>query len=218
MSETTLTTGETAEILALLAEIYPDAHCELNFRTPFELLVATMLSAQTTDRKVNAVTANLFERCQSPEGCLNLGLTALEEQIKSLGLFHNKAKHILATCRRLQEDYDSKVPQDIATLMTLPGIGQKTANVIVSNAFGIPAIAVDTHVFRVANRVGLAHSTKVLQVEQSLRKLVPRNQWSKAHHLLIWHGRRLCTARKPRCSDCPLKPYCRHYRTLTASA
>lgn len=216
MSETVISPKEAAEILAILAEIYPDAHCELNFRTPFELLVATMLSAQTTDRKVNAVTANLFQRCQSPEDCLSLGLAALEEQIKSLGLFRNKAKNILSTCHRLREDYDGKVPQDIATLMTFPGIGQKTANVIASNAFGIPAIAVDTHVFRVANRIGLAHSTKVHQVEQSLQQLIPQNQWSKAHHLLIWHGRRICTARKPRCPECPLKLHCRQYQALTA--
>ncbi len=217
MSEILVNPSEAAEILAELSTLYPDAHCELNFRTPFELLVATMLSAQTTDQKVNTVTENLFRRCSSPENCLSLGITDLEEAIKSLGLFRNKAKNILATCRVLQDEYGSTVPQDIETLMSLPGVGRKTANVVASNAFGIPAIAVDTHVFRVANRIGLAHSSKVHEVEGSLQTLIARNEWSQAHHLLIWHGRRLCKARKPACPECPLKPHCHYFKTLSSS-
>lgn len=207
----------TAEILSKLAEIYPDAHCELNFQTPFELLVATILSAQTTDRKVNVVTEKLFSHCRSPQDCVNLGLAGLEEQIKSLGLFHNKAKNILATCRVLIDEYGGTVPHNIEILMTLPGVGRKTANVVASNAFSIPAIAVDTHVFRVANRIGLANSTNVYEVEKVLQRLIPQEQWSEAHHLLIWHGRRLCKALRPLCAECPLKPFCHYYKALSSS-
>jgi len=217
MSEEFITQAEALQILTELATLYPNAHCELNFRTPFELLVATILSAQTTDQKVNKVTESLFQLCKSPQDCLDLGLVSLKDQIKCLGLYHTKAKNILATCQLLVDEFDGAVPQDIETLMTLPGVGRKTANVVVSNAFGIPAIAVDTHVFRVANRIGLAHSAKVNEVENSLQLIIPREHWSTAHHLLIWHGRRVCKAQKPRCFECPLQPFCRHYRNLASS-
>jgi len=198
------------EILETLHRLYPDAHCELNYRTPFELLIATILSAQCTDKRVNEITAPLFERYNKPEHYLHLSQEEMEEHIKGLGLYKNKSRNILETCRILYEKYNGEVPRTHEELEALPGVGRKTANVVLSNAFGIPAIAVDTHVFRVANRLGLAESDSVDEVERQLMKRIPREKWSDAHHWLIWHGRRVCTARNPRCSECPLQPMCRY--------
>lgn len=200
----------TEQILATLEQMYPDAHCELNYRTPFELLIATILSAQCTDKRVNEVTAPLFTKYKKPEDYLHLTQQEMEAQIKGLGLYKNKSKNILETCRILYERYNGEVPRTRAELEALPGVGRKTANVVLSNAFGIPAIAVDTHVFRVANRLGLANSERVDETEQQLMRRIPKEKWSQAHHWLIWHGRRVCSARNPKCADCPLQPVCRY--------
>ncbi len=196
-------------ILDRLQETYPNAHCELHFTTPFELLVATILSAQTTDQKVNEVTKDLFPEYGTPERLLTLSEEELSEKIKTIGLYKNKSRNLLRTARIILERHGGEVPRTMEELLLLPGVGRKTANVVLSNAFGVPAIAVDTHVFRVSNRIGLANSEDVLETEKQLMDLIPRSEWSFAHHLLIWHGRRICHARAPRCMECPIFPYCR---------
>lgn len=198
-------------IFEALQRAFPDARCELEFRTPFELLIATILSAQCTDERVNQVTACLFAEANTPEAILALGQTKLETRIRSLGLYHNKAKNILAACRVLAEDFAGQVPDKIDLLKKLPGVGRKTANVVVSNAFGIPALAVDTHVFRVAHRLGLAQGDTDRKVEEELTRIFPRGRWSLIHHLLIFHGRRICVARKPNCEECPVKLVCKMF-------
>lgn len=209
--------ADVSAILEQLNRTYPDAHCELNFTTPFELLLATMLSAQATDQRVNRVTGKLFAEYHTSGEFLRLSQTQLETRIKEIGLFRTKAKNILAVCRVLLEQFGGDVPQTFAELTALPGVGRKTANVVLSNAFGLPALAVDTHVFRVANRIGLAHSGRVEEVEQQLKETIPREQWGNAHHLLIWHGRRCCSARKPACADCSIQTYCQYGRKSLAT-
>ena len=199
------------EVLQVLQEYYGEEKCGLNFRTPFELLIATMLSAQCTDVRVNLVTAELFKEYNTPEKLLTLNQGELREKIKTCGLANTKAKNILITCHMLLEEYGGEVPRTLEELTGLAGVGRKTANVVMSNAFDIPAIAVDTHVFRVSKRIGLAKGTNVLQVEKELMKNLPREYWSRAHHWIIWHGRRVCTARNPKCEACPLKALCDSY-------
>lgn len=196
------------KILEILHSLYPDAHCELNFTTPFQLLIATILSAQCTDIKVNQVTETLFTKYPTVYDYLDLSQEQLENEIRSIGLYKSKSKNILATCHILVSKYSGEVPQTREELESLPGVGRKTANVVLSNAFGIPAIAVDTHVFRVSNRLRLAKSEQVLDTEEQLMKRIPKKLWSDAHHWLIWHGRRVCQARSPKCSICELLPYC----------
>ena len=191
-----------------LEKRFPDAHCELNFTTPFELLTATVLSAQCTDERVNIVTAELFRRAHTPEQIMALGLNDLEKIIRPLGLYHNKAKNLYHAAEILVKDYAGEVPEDINVLRQLPGVGRKTTNVVASNAFGIPALAVDTHVFRVAHRLGLARGNTPEKVEEELMAVFPREQWSRVHHLLIFLGRRICMARKPNCAECPLRSVC----------
>lgn len=199
----------TRKIMDTLAAMYPDAHCELNFRNPFELLIATILSAQSTDRQVNKVTERLFKKYPTPQDFLSLSEEELAEEIRGLGLYRNKSKNILQTCRILVEQYQGEVPADREALEKLPGVGRKTANVVLSNAFGVPALAVDTHVHRVSNRLGLADSRTPLETEKQLTRRIPRKEWSIAHHRLIWHGRRICSARNPKCGICDLSSYCR---------
>jgi endonuclease-3 len=196
------------KILAILAEMYPDARCELEFSSPFQLLIATILSAQSTDVQVNKVTKGLFARYPTAEAMMKLSEQELAEEIKMLGLFRNKSKNIAQTCRILVEKYDGQVPEDREALEALPGVGRKTASVVLSNAFGIPALAVDTHVQRVSNRLKLVNSKTPLETERQLTKKVPKSKWLDTHHQLIWHGRRLCTARNPKCSRCDLFSYC----------
>ncbi|CAA7601068.1 DNA-(apurinic or apyrimidinic site) lyase [Acididesulfobacillus acetoxydans] len=203
--------SEVAVILELLSQAYPQAHCELNFTTPFELLVATVLSAQSTDQRVNKVTARLFAQHRTPAEFLRLSQADLEAEIQEIGLFRSKAKNILAACRALREEFGGAVPRTLPELMSLPGVGRKTAKVVLSNAFGIPALAVDTHVFRVANRLGLAQSTRVEETERQLEAVIPREQWIQTHHRLIWHGRRRCGARKPACEGCTLQAHCEYF-------
>lgn len=199
-------------ILKILAEKYPDPRPALNFNSPFQLLIATMLSAQSTDKQVNKITNRLFADYPDLTCFLSLKQTELEEYIKSCGLYKNKAKNILASCKILQESYHGQVPASLDELIKLPGVGRKTANVVLAFAFGQNAIPVDTHVFRVANRLGLAQSDSVLGTEKDLEKNIPEKIWSLAHHWLIFHGREICKARKPECDICQLQKYCNWYQ------
>ena len=194
--------------LEILEETYRGAKPELHFSNPFELLIAVILSAQCTDKRVNITTARLFKKAATPAAIVALGISGLEEEIKDCGLFRNKAKNIMATCRMLVEEFGGEVPSDYDTLLKLPGVGRKTANVVTSVAFGRPAIAVDTHVFRIANRLKLAVGETPLAVEKGLMKAIPREKWSAAHHWLIYHGRRVCKANHPLCGECPLADVC----------
>ncbi|MGI6193560.1 MAG: endonuclease III [Christensenellales bacterium] len=196
------------EILRRLEECYPDARPALEYSTPFELLIAVMLSAQCTDVRVNMVTRELFKLYNTPEQFAKLEQEELLPMIKSCGLGPSKSKNIIATAKELVEKYGGEVPKDIETLQSLPGVGRKTANVVASVAFGVPAIAVDTHVFRVSNRTGLASAKDVTNTEKQLMEVIPREKWALAHHWLIWHGRKVCTARNPSCDTCALKDVC----------
>lgn len=206
--------NKTKIILDELRKLYPDARCGLDYRTPFELLIATILSAQCTDKRVNLITPALFAVADSPEKILKLGEKGLTSYIKTCGLYKTKARNILNACQTLVEKHGGKVPEDFDALTELGGVGRKTANVVVSNAFGVPAIAVDTHVFRVSRRLGLAKGKNPTQVELELQKAIPRSEWSEAHHLFIAHGRGLCAARNPRCEACPLTRVCLYYAEL----
>lgn len=197
--------------LDLLAQTYPDAAPQLDFTNAFELLIATMLSAQCTDKQVNKCTKVLFSVHKTPQAFAVLSEDELTPYIKGCGLYKTKAKHILETCRILTEQYSGLVPRDRDTLMTLPGVGRKTANVVISNAFQVPAIAVDTHVFRVANRIGFASAKDVLNTEKQLMEAIKKEQWTIAHHYLIFHGRRVCTARNPKCDICTIRECCAYY-------
>jgi len=211
ISKKKLNKTQVYEILDKLEKLYPEAGCELNFNTPFQLLVATMLSAQSTDKSVNKVTDKLFQLYPEVDDFLSLTQAQLEEHIKSIGLYRTKSSNIIRMCKEIKTRFNGKVPDSMEDLLSLPGVGRKTANVVLSNAFGIPAIAVDTHVYRVSNRIGLATANDVGETEKQLMDAIPMEKWSKAHHLLIWHGRRMCMARNPKCTQCPLKPLCMFY-------
>ncbi len=207
-----LSKKEALEVLDILEKTYPQAKAQLNFSNEFELLIATILSAQCTDVRVNKTTETLFKELKTPKDYVNLGEKELAEKIKSCGLANNKSKNIINACIMLEEKYDGKVPDNFDELIKLPGVGRKTANVVLSNAFNIPAIAVDTHVFRVSNRIGLASSSTVEGTEKDLMKIIPKERWSKAHHLLIFHGRNICKARNPSCCECPVNSKCLYYK------
>ncbi|SKA84102.1 DNA-(apurinic or apyrimidinic site) lyase /endonuclease III [Clostridium sp. USBA 49] len=199
------------EILDILEETYPDAKCELVHKNPFELLIATVLSAQTTDKKVNEVTKKMFNKYKTPYDFIKLKQEELEKEIKEIGLYKNKSKNIIGLSNMLINEFNGEVPKTKEELIKLPGVGRKTANVVLSNAFNVPAIAVDTHVFRVSNRIGIAESEDVIKTEEQLMENIPKERWSKAHHLLIFHGRRICTARNPKCEKCTIASYCKYY-------
>ncbi len=203
---------EIRAVLDGLAEAYPDADCALHFQTPYQLLAAVMLSAQTTDKKVNEVTEHLFRDYPEAKDMIRIPEEELQQILRPIGFYRNKASHLLELSRMLVEQYDGVVPEDQALLEKLPGIGRKSANVVMSVAFGHPRIAVDTHVFRVSNRIGLADEKDVLKTEQTLMKVIPEAEWTRNHHRLIWHGRRVCHARKPECGSCPVAAYCLWYR------
>ncbi|MEG6584579.1 endonuclease III [Dendrosporobacter sp. 1207_IL3150] len=203
-----ITNAIKKQMLDILEKYYANSTTALNYSSPFELLIAVILSAQCTDVRVNIITARLFPEFNTPEKILDLGQTKLEEYIRDCGLFRSKAKNIIAACRILLDDYGSQVPSDYDELIKLPGVGRKTANVVLSELFDIPAIAVDTHVFRVSNRLKLAVGENVLDVEQGLMKTIPRDKWGQAHHWLIWHGRQICKARNPSCDSCPVVELC----------
>ena len=197
-------------ILTELERLYPDAKPALHFRNPYELLVAVILSAQCTDVKVNAVTPALFEAYPDAYALAAADPLEVEGYIRTCGLYHNKAKNLVATGKALTELYGGQVPADHEKLTQLPGVGRKTANVVMSCAFGADAIAVDTHVFRVSNRLGLADAGDVLKTEKQLMQNIPRDKWSLAHHWIIFHGRRVCAARKPDCEACTLRAWCEY--------
>lgn len=195
-------------VLAGLENLYPDAGPELHFTNPYETLVAVMLSAQCTDRQVNKVTPALFERYPTVESMAQASVEDVYAMVKSCG-FKTKASNIVEACRLIMQRHGGEVPGDMKALMDLPGVGQKTANVVLANAFGIPTIAVDTHVFRVSNRIGLAQAKNVEETERQLQKAIPQKDWVKAHHWLIFHGRRVCHARNPQCASCAIQPLCK---------
>jgi endonuclease-3 len=195
-------------IFSLLREQNPSPTTELVYQSPFELLIAVILSAQATDIGVNKATKKLYAVANTPEAIYSLGLTKLKSYIKTIGLYNNKAKNIIETCRILTEQYHGVVPQDREALESLPGVGRKTANVILNTAFGEPTIAVDTHIFRVSNRTGIAPGKNVVEVEKKLLKFVPEEFKRDAHHWLILHGRYTCIARNPKCDNCLIFDYC----------
>ncbi len=198
-------------ILAELRRLYPDAGPELNFSNPFETLVATMLSAQCTDKQVNKVTPAVFDRYPDAAAMAQAPVEELYPMVKSCG-FSSKAGNIIAASKLLVERHGGEVPNDMEALTALPGVGRKTANVVMANAFQVPAIAVDTHVFRVSNRLGLAQADDVLNTEKQLMRAIPKEDWRDAHHWLIFHGRRVCKAQRPLCSECTLKEMCAYAR------
>lgn len=200
------------EALEELQKLYPDAKPALHYSSPYELLVAVILSAQCTDERVNKVTEKLFKAHNTPLTMLELTQTELETYIYSCGFYHAKAEHILSATRDIVERFGGNVPDSIKDLMSLAGVGKKTANVVYSVAFGGDAIAVDTHVFRVSNRLGLAKGKTPLEVEAGLNKAIPKSDWSKAHHWLIYHGRRVCHSLRPDCENCTLNGVCDEYK------
>jgi endonuclease-3 len=204
------------KVLTALRSVYAETTTALNFGTPFQLLISTILAAQSTDKRVNIVTGELFQAHPDAYSFLSLSLPELEEKIKTVGLYKSKAKNILATCRILVDNYQGKVPESREALMELPGVGRKTANVVLSIATTFQAIAVDTHVFRVSNRIGLAQAKNVRQTEEHLMQNIPQKDWSDAHHWLIWHGRKICRARNPLCGQCFLTAWCEYYQSLIA--
>ena len=201
---------DVIKVLDILEETYPDAECALNHKNVYELIVAVALSAQTTDKSVNQVSPALFERYPDAEALAAAEPSEVEEYIKRIGMYRTKAKDIVAMAQKICCDFGGKVPNDYDSLISLPGVGRKTANVVLAVGFGQQRIAVDTHVFRVANRIGLADEKDVLKTELSLMERVPEERWSRTHHSLIFHGRQCCDARKPKCDSCPVNIYCEY--------
>ncbi|MDD6390552.1 MAG: endonuclease III [Firmicutes bacterium] len=201
-------------ILKLLDRIYPNAGCALNYQNPFQLLIAVVLSAQTTDKSVNNVTPLLFEQYPDPSSLAAADQDDVAECIRRIGMYRTKSRNIISLSAKLVSDYGSEVPDDYESLVSLPGVGRKTANVVLAEAFGHQRIAVDTHVFRVSNRIGFTNEKDVLRTEMELMRTIPEEMWSHSHHLLIFHGRNLCQARNPHCSECAVSPYCRYFKEL----
>ena len=203
-----MTREKKMQILEKLEEMYPQAKAELVFSNPYEMLVATMLSAQCTDKQVNKVTPAVFARYPDANAMAEARVEDLYPMVKSCG-FKSKAGNIITACRIISEEHDGQVPDTREALTKLPGVGRKTANVVLSNAFGIPAFAVDTHVFRVSNRLGLCKADTVEETERQMTQLIPEEKWGEAHHWLIWHGRRVCKAQRPLCGECGLRELCK---------
>ena len=203
-----MTKAQALAFYDALAQSIPNPTTELNFTSPFELLTAVLLSAQATDVGVNKATVGLFAAANTPQAMIELGLDGIKEQIKTIGLFNSKAKHLLETCNLLVERFAGEVPQTREELESLPGVGRKTANVLLNTLWGHPTIAVDTHLFRLGNRTGLAVGKTPLDVEKKLMLITPKHHLKEAHHFLILHGRYVCTARSPKCSDCAAKEPC----------
>ena len=204
--------NEAINILNILKKSYPDAKCSLDFSSPFELLVAVILSAQCTDERVNKTTPSIFEKYSTPEDFAKMPLETLEELIHPCGFYKNKAKNIKLTAQKIIDNFDSKVPENMEELLTLSGVGRKTANVVMLEAFNKPqGIAVDTHAKRLSNRIGFSKETTPEKIEQDLLKLFPYNYLKDVNHLLIYHGRAICTSRSPKCNICPINKYCEFY-------
>lgn len=202
--------SDVPAVLEILEKMHPEATCALDHRDPFELIVAVALSAQTTDVSVNKVTPELFRRYPDPAALAAADPDEVMEIIRTIGLYRNKSKNIVRLAQKLVSDFGGKVPADLDSLVTLPGVGRKTANVVLAEGFGVPRIAVDTHVFRVANRIGLTDESNVEDTEEALMRRIPEDSWIRAHHLLIFHGRKCCSARKPACSECGICEICLH--------
>jgi len=209
---------QARQVLKRLAANCPDASTALKHKNPFQLLIATILSAQCTDKRVNVVTPPLFRDLKTPGDFTKIPISRLESYIKTCGLYKSKARNIQKACRQLLEEHRGRVPRTIVELQKLAGVGQKTANVVASVAFDVPAIAVDTHVFRVSNRLGLARAKTPEKTEVQLQEVIPKRDWSKAHHWIIHHGRTICHARKPACPRCPVKRWCQYYQEMTVSS
>lgn len=202
------------EIIKKLKEYYPDAKCSLNFTTPFEMLVSVILSAQCTDERVNKTTPALFEKYNTPEDFVNMDLELLEKFIHPCGFYKNKAKNIKATAQILVEKYNGKVPQTMEELIELPGVGRKTANVVMLEAFNNPqGVAVDTHCKRICNRIGFSRQNEPIKIEQDLLKTFSKEYYYDLNHVLIWHGRNICTARNPKCNNCPISDSCKYFKS-----
>jgi len=200
------------KIVEILKEYYPDAKCSLDFKTPFELVVATILSAQCTDERVNKTTPSIFSKYSTPEDFANIDIEELENLIHPCGFYKNKAKNIKACAQKVLNDFNGKVPENVEDLLTLPGVGRKTANVVMLEAFGIAqGIAVDTHAKRISNLMGLSKEIDPLKIEYDLLKLFPKEYLKDINHLFMWHGRNICIARKPKCDACPINKYCNNF-------
>ena len=207
------TKKEAQEIIKILKEYYPDAVCSLDFTSPFEMMISVMLAAQCTDERVNKTTPNLFDKYNTPEKMVMISQEELENIIHPCGFYKTKAKNIIATSKILIEKYGGKVPENMKDLQSLPGVGRKSANVIMLEAFHNPqGIAVDTHAKRISNRIGFSNETDPEKVEQDLLKQIPKELYYDVNHLLVWHGRKICDARKPKCDVCPVSNYCKEYR------
>ncbi len=205
-----LSAEKIRKVLTILENEYGNTGTALKFRSKFQLLVSTMMAAQSTDKQVNKITQSLFTELPDAAAFARISPEELEEKIKQVGLFRSKARNIVAASKMILNEFDGNVPDSRDELMKLPGVGRKTANVVLSVGFRQDAIAVDTHVFRVSNRIGLASGKDVRQTEEHLMRNIPRKKWSAAHHWLIWHGRKICKAQKPACEICPIREYCRH--------
>jgi len=202
------------KILAALRKVYPDAKCALNFHSPLELLVATVLSAQSTDKLVNIVTVDLFKKYRKADDYAHAPLEQLEQDIKSTGFYHNKAKNIKAACAAIIERFNGQVPDNMDELVSLAGVGRKTANVILGNAYNVPGITTDTHVIRLSRLMGLSVNDDPVKLEFDLMKLIPKKHWTQFSHMMITHGRNVCIARRPNCDNCPIRRYCCYGQTL----
>lgn len=211
------TKNEVIEIIKILKEMYPDATCSLDFKTPFEMGIAVMLSAQCTDERVNKTTPAIFKKYNTPQDFVDMDIQELEELIYPCGFYKNKAKNIKAYSKMIIEEFGGKLPQDIDKLTLLPGIGRKSANVIMLEAFNKPVgIAIDTHAKRISNRLGLSYESDPSKIEQDLLKQIPKEYYKDVNHLLVWHGRNICDSRKPKCDKCKLNKYCNYYNNKEA--
>ena len=205
--------NDAINVINILKDYYPDATCSLDFTTPFEIVVATILSAQCTDERVKKTTPALFNKYSTPYDFLNIDLNVLEDLIHPCGFYRNKAKNIKACAQKIVSDFNGKVPCTAEELMSLPGVGRKTANVVLLEAFGIAqGIAVDTHAKRISNLIGFSNESDPIKIEQDLLKIIPKEYLKDVNHLLVWHGRNICVARNPKCDKCPIKNYCRNYK------
>lgn len=207
------TKKEAVEIIKILKDYYPDATCSLDFTTPFEMMISVMLPAQCTDERVNKTTPNLFSKYNTPEKMANIKQDELEDIIHPCGFYKTKAKNIIATSKILLEKFNGNVPNNMKDLQSLPGVGRKSANVVMLEAFHDPqGIAVDTHAKRISNRIGFSNESEPEKIEQDLLKQIPKEMYYDVNHLLVWHGRKICDARKPKCEECPVKMYCKDYK------
>ncbi len=203
------------EILKIFDELYPEAECSLEYKDPLQLLISTQLAAQCTDARVNIVTKDLYKKYRSAEDFANAEQSELEQDIKSTGFYRNKAKNIIACCQLLVEKYDGKIPDNMEEMLQLPGVGRKTANLVLYEVYGIPGVVVDTHAKRLSNRIGLTKNQEPEKIEYDLQKIVPKERWADFCHKLVYHGREVCNARKPDCENCRINSLCDYCKSIT---